>query len=514
VRIDPSGYTVEHGGTSVAVAALGDGRSVWRRHARGSVRPTPFGAEAVVVSPGRVEQYLVVDRPQGLRTWSWSIGLRGLRPKLERDGSVDFLASGSSSPSSTLPAPRIFDLSGADVTPAGLRWRLERTGASWRLGLRLDDAKLPLPYVVDPAIAFDAASSARGSAVASLSWSHTVANQANRMLVVGVTSELAASSFCQASSVTYGGAALTRIGQAVAGGVSGVPYECVSLWYRAGPASGTATVGVTFAGTMDGATAGAVSLSNVEQGPPDASNTSFSNSGVTSTSVTTAVANSWVVDVFGSDHRVGNLAPGAGQTARWSRNAGGSATDSGASSTKPVAVAGPTTLSWTQTGVDSSAQAVAAFAPACSAGSLSLAAPASASFPAFTLNGIDQTTTTTVGLTPDDETGSNSGWNITGTSTTLTNAGGKKLSNTATTVTAASISAASGNCSLPANSVAYPATLPAGTTPPTAVKLFNAAAGSGSGPANATLTFQLAVPANSYRGTYTSTWTFAIVSGP
>ena len=29
-----------------------------------------------------------------------------------------------------------------------------------------------------------------------------------------------------------------------------------------------------------------------------------------------------------------------------------------------------------------------------------------------------------------------------------------------------------------------------------------------------TLKFQLSVPANTYRGTYTSTWTFAIVSGP
>jgi len=57
-------------------------------------------------------------------------------------------------------------------------------------------------------------------------------------------------------------------------------------------------------------------------------------------------------------------------------------------------------------------------------------------------------------------------------------------------------------------------TLPAGSIPPTAVKLFKAASNTGSGPTNVTLSFQLAVPANAYRGTYTSTWTFAIVSGP
>jgi hypothetical protein len=57
-------------------------------------------------------------------------------------------------------------------------------------------------------------------------------------------------------------------------------------------------------------------------------------------------------------------------------------------------------------------------------------------------------------------------------------------------------------------------TLPAGSSPPTAVKLYNAAANTGEGPTNVTLKFQLSIPANTYHGTYTSTWTFAIVSGP
>jgi hypothetical protein len=81
-------------------------------------------------------------------------------------------------------------------------------------------------------------------------------------------------------------------------------------------------------------------------------------------------------------------------------------------------------------------------------------------------------------------------------------------------VTSGSAAAATGNCSLPTNTIGYPATLPAGATPPTAVKLYNASAATGSGATNVTLGLQIAIPANAYNGSYSSTWTFAIVSGP
>jgi hypothetical protein len=110
--------------------------------------------------------------------------------------------------------------------------------------------------------------------------------------------------------------------------------------------------------------------------------------------------------------------------------------------------------------------------------------------------------------------GTAAGWNIQATSTTFTNAAGKTLPTTATAVTAATAAAASGNCDLPANSVAYPLTLPAGATAPTAAKVYNAAAGTGGGPLTVTLTFRLTVPASAYNGSYSSTWTFSIASGP
>jgi hypothetical protein len=147
----------------------------------------------------------------------------------------------------------------------------------------------------------------------------------------------------------------------------------------------------------------------------------------------------------------------------------------------------------------------------CSAGGLSLTAPGSVSLPALTLSGADQTLSTTVGLTTDDENGL--GWNLSATSTTFTN-GSATLPTTATTITSGSASAASGNCSLPTNSVVFPVTLPAGSTPPASAKLFNAAVNSGAGPTTVTLGVRVAIPASARTGSYSSTWTFTLASGP
>jgi hypothetical protein len=153
-----------------------------------------------------------------------------------------------------------------------------------------------------------------------------------------------------------------------------------------------------------------------------------------------------------------------------------------------------------------------------SAGSLAfVSTPPNVSFSA-TLNGSDQTVSTTQALDVSDATGSGAGWNITATSTTFTTGGGspKTLSTSATTVGAAPTDTCDTavTCSLATNSVTYPYTLPAAGTAPTATKLFNAAAGSGMGNQTVTPTWKLDVPASTLAGTYTSTWTISLVSGP
>jgi hypothetical protein len=150
----------------------------------------------------------------------------------------------------------------------------------------------------------------------------------------------------------------------------------------------------------------------------------------------------------------------------------------------------------------------------CALGSLSLTPPSSITLPSATLTGSNTSVTTTSVLTPDDETGSLRGWDITATSTTFSNGAGKTLPTTAATMTGATSAAASDNCSLPTNSVSYPLTVPAGSTPPAAVKVFDAAANTGAGGANVTLSIKLSVPASAYSGTYNSTWTYTIASGP
>ena len=121
--------------------------------------------------------------------------------------------------------------------------------------------------------------------------------------------------------------------------------------------------------------------------------------------------------------------------------------------------------------------------------------------------------TANLAFTPSDASGSSSGWNLDGTSTTFT-AGTHTLPTTATTVTAASVAAASGTCRLPTNSIAYPVTLPAAATAPAAVKLYDAAANTGLGTSTLTLTFKLSLLPNVFAGAYSSTWTFTIASGP
>jgi Tfp pilus assembly protein PilX len=208
-------------------------------------------------------------------------------------------------------------------------------------------------------VTYDTASSGTSASnTSTLSWSHTVANQSSRVLVVGVTAKNNTSATCNASTVTYNGAAMTKISQNV---TSTTPYVCASLWYLDNPASGTHTVSVTWSASLTNKSGGAVGLYGVKAGGPEASSSSSSTSGATSTSLTTLTSNAWVVDVFGSGSAANNLAPAAGQTVRWTQDSG--AAESSGTSTKPVSAPGSTSVTWTQTGVTRSAAVAAAFAP-------------------------------------------------------------------------------------------------------------------------------------------------------
>lgn len=157
---------------------------------------------------------------------------------------------------------------------------------------------------------------------------------------------------------------------------------------------------------------------------------------------------------------------------------------------------------------------ITATATVTGAGSLSLASGSTASI-SDTLDGSDQTVGYTVPLTLIDARGSGAGWNLTLTSTTFTNGSSQTLSTSASSVASVAMSCnTGGTCTNATNSVTYPITVPAAATAPAAVKVFDSAANTGMGRFTITPTIDVAIPGNSYSGSYTSTLTVAAVSGP
>jgi hypothetical protein len=146
-----------------------------------------------------------------------------------------------------------------------------------------------------------------------------------------------------------------------------------------------------------------------------------------------------------------------------------------------------------------------------------VSAPGNVTF-SDTLNGTNQTATSPQGIDVSDATGSGAGWNVTATSTTFTS-GAHTLGTGATTIASTpSVACDSGaTCALATvlgSKVSYPYTLPAAATAPTATEMFDANANTGMGNQTVTPTWSLAIPANAYAGTYTSTWTLSLVSAP
>jgi len=148
---------------------------------------------------------------------------------------------------------------------------------------------------------------------------------------------------------------------------------------------------------------------------------------------------------------------------------------------------------------------------------LSVAANGTPSFN-LTLNGTDQTATYTLPVGVIDARGlsTGGGWNLTVTSTQFNDGAGHTFPASASTVTGVTSGCGTNStCTLPTNNVANTnLALPAGATAPAAVKYMNAANATGLGTTNVNATVAVAVPANVFAGTYSSTVTVSIVAGP
>ena len=210
-------------------------------------------------------------------------------------------------------------------------------------------------------IAFDGASDQSSSTSNSLTFSHNVGTNSDRLLVVGAQGEDSSSSDCDATGVTYNGDPLIKIDDALAGTST---LQCVSLWYILAPDTGDHDIIITWAGNVSHRNGGGISVYNVKQQAPEASNANSENSGNDiTTSVTTLTNGAWLFDAVGAGDDDGDdfEATQTGQQIRYTTDTSSS---SAAGSTKLVPTTGSSSMGWEHDHPDRLAHVVAAFAPA------------------------------------------------------------------------------------------------------------------------------------------------------
>ena len=126
-----------------------------------------------------------------------------------------------------------------------------------------------------------------------------------------------------------------------------------------------------------------------------------------------------------------------------------------------------------------------------------------------TLDGTDQTVAYAPVLGVVDARGGGAGWNLQISATSFSDGSGHTLA-PGTVPSVASACKAGSTCT-PASSsgITYPLTVTG-----TAAKVFNAAVNSGLGKVDVTPTIDVVIPGNAFAGTYTSTVTLAVTTGP
>jgi putative surface cell wall-binding protein len=167
------------------------------------------------------------------------------------------------------------------------------------------------------------------------------------------------------------------------------------------------------------------------------------------------------------------------------------------------------------------------------AGSLTLTSPTSLTW-GETLNGLNQNvvdaTAADQQYTVNDATGSGAGWNVSMSATTFTT-GSHTLANAGTLSTNGSLTSISGTtaptatcsaaCTAPTDTTTYPVAITTAATSPTPSIIYDTAVATGLGlfviGGSAALNpvgWWLQIPASVYAGSYTSTVTLEVTSGP
>jgi len=141
-------------GSKIALSSVGVKATDVRTFRNGQLANTSFGTQAITLKNPKadIEQFLTVNRKVGVHSWKWLLDTE-LEGRVAQSGWVGFFRKGEALLQDVaIPPVSILDAKGRDVTPKGAGWGLEVSGGKQYLTLTLDDAKLPLPYVIDPAI--------------------------------------------------------------------------------------------------------------------------------------------------------------------------------------------------------------------------------------------------------------------------------------------------------------------------------------------------------------------------
>jgi len=217
---------------------------------------------------------------------------------------------------------------------------------------------------VSETMAFDSASSSSVQYSNSLTFSHTIGNGSNRILVVTASIENC-DPYPVVTGITYNGQALTKAdsAQVISSNLCAGRAE---LWYLLEanlPTAGAYNVVISLSGSPDELLAGALSLENVAQQAPEAGNTNTNEStNYISVNVNTLTDGAWLVDSVHSGND-GSYTPDGGQTEHYDITGAGY-TSRHAASTKEVPSAGATTMGQTHSGANRQAYVASAFAPA------------------------------------------------------------------------------------------------------------------------------------------------------
>lgn len=171
---------------------------------------------------------------------------------------------------------------------------------------------------------FDAVSNQKGNNVSSLTWNHVLGSGQNRQVLVFASAEDTTAGDVSISSVTINGVNLTQRTTLSFTGVASDAgrtnsLQCWQILESSLPVAGTYSIVVTFAGSCEAATAGAISLINSKQAAPEATVTNTSTSAGGSLAVagtlTTLTDNALLVASAAAQNS-GTWTEGAGETER------------------------------------------------------------------------------------------------------------------------------------------------------------------------------------------------------